>query len=364
MGPRTIALLLAVFLAPAASAWAQQPEAPLFQPPPPQPVGVPPPPHVVVGIGENTGTLFDDPRFDGTGVYHVRLTVPYDLTKGRRSRLAHVDSWLRTARERGLEPLVTFGHSLRRGRHGRWRWRWHVPTVREYRARLREFRARFPWVREYSTWNEANYSRVEPTARHPLLTARLYRELRRQCSDGSCTALAADLLLTRSRRTWRWIRTFRRHAGPGPHIWGLHNYPDVNRLTGRLTRRFLRRVGGTVWFTETGGIVHFGRRWRPSVRRAARAVRYVFRLGRVSRRITRIYIYNWRNQKRNRRWDSSLISRKGATRPAYASLMKALAKPRYRPVPPASATPPEPEPVPQPELLPPPRLEPPQPKGR
>jgi polysaccharide biosynthesis protein PslG len=352
MGSRLIAVLLAAFLAAPASALAQEPTTPLFQPPPSQPVVTPGPPHVDVGIGENTGTFFDDPRFAGTGIRHVRLTVPYDLMKGRRRRIELVDGWLRAARDRGLEPLVTFGHSMRRGRRGRRRWRWHLPKVREYRARVREFRARFPWVREFSTWNEANHKRVEPTGKRPIRTARLYRELRRQCSDGSCTALAADVLLTRSRRTWRWINRFRRHAGPGHHIWGVHNYPDVNRHTGRLTRRFLRRVRGEVWFTETGGIVRFGRRWRPSVRRAARAVRYVFKLARISRRITRIYIYNWRNPRRNRRWDSSLISRKGRQRPAYSSLMKALAKPRFRPLPPPSAGPlepaPEPAPAPQP----------------
>jgi hypothetical protein len=346
MDSRSIALLTGVFLAIAAPASAQ--EVPLFQPPPEQPVEIPGPPHVDVGIGENTGTFFDDPRFAGTGINHVRLTVPYDLMRGSRSRIDMVDSWLRGARDRGLEPLVTFGHSLRRGRHHGKRWRWRVPRVREYRARIREFRARFPWVREFSTWNEANHKRVEPTGKRPVRTASLYRELRRQCSDGSCTAVAVDVLLTRSRRTWRWIRTFRRHAGPGPHIWGIHNYPDVNRHTGRLTRRFLRRVKGEVWFTETGGIVKFGRRWRFSVRRAGRAVRYVFKLARISPRVKRVYVYNWRTPKRNRRWDSSLISRKGKSRPGYRSLMKALGTDRFRPIPPLAPAPLQPEPQPPP----------------
>jgi hypothetical protein len=160
------------------------------------------------------------------------------------------------------------------------------------------------------------------------------------------------VLLTRSRRTWRWIRSFRRHAGPGHHIWGVHNYPEVNRLSGRYTRRFLRTVRGEVWFTETGGIVHFGRRWRFSSRRARRALRYVFRLACISRRITRVYVYNWRNRRRNRRWDSSLISRGGTARPAYRSLMNALTRERFRPPPPPTAPSPGPPPVLKPVPMP------------
>jgi hypothetical protein len=325
--------LVAAFLTVAAPAWGQafgpDPSPNPFEPTPELAPEAPPPPHVDVGIGENTPSLFEDPRFTVTGIHHVRLTVPYDIVKVGGMQLNAADAWLRSARDHSLETLVTFSFSLRRGH----RWRWHLPSVREYRARLREFRAKFPWVREYSTWNEANHKRVQPSGKHPVRTAALYRELRRQCDDGSCRALAADVLLTNSRRTWRWIRTFRRHAGPGPHTWGIHNYPDANRHTRRFTRRFLRTVQGEVWFTETGGIVHFGRRWSRNERRAARAIRWVFRLARLSPRITRVYLYNWRANRRNRRWDSGLISPAGRARGGYLSLIKALGDERFSPLP-------------------------------
>jgi hypothetical protein len=337
MGRTWIGLALAALLATAPGALAQDPapDDPSFDEPPP------PPPHVDVGIGENTPDLFGDPLFVHTGIRFVRLTVPYDVVRAGGAKLAQTDAWLQAARDQGLDPLVSFGFSQRRPHR---RWRWHLPSVREYGARVREFRARYPWVHELTTWNEANHKRVQPTGTRPVRTAALYRELRRQCSDGSCRAVAVDILLTRSRRTWSWIRAFRRHAGPGRHIWGLHNYPDVNRHSSRYTRRFLRMVPGEVWFTETGGIVRFGRSWHRNEGRAARAVRFVFRLAALSPRIKRVYVYNWRASARNRRWDSGLTAPSGLPRPGYFSLVGALSEAEFSPVAPQPAPPPTEDP--------------------
>src|SRR3954465_15669666 len=96
----------------------------------------------------------------------------------------------------------------------------------------------------------------------------------------------------------RWGRPFQRPAPPGPRYWGLHNYIDANRRRTRGTRRMLRAVKGQVWFTETGGIVsRTNRRGIPSperARHAATATRFLFRrLVPLSRRATRVYIYQW-----------------------------------------------------------------------
>jgi hypothetical protein len=323
MGRGSIGLALGALLAVSCPAWAQDP-APDGDPLVPEPA----PPHVEVGIGENTSALFQDERFLQTGIRHVRLTVPYDVVRAGGTKLAQADAWLEQARQLGLDPLVSFGFSTRRPVR---RWRWHLPSVAEYGARVREFRERYPWVHELTTWNEANHKRVQPSGTRPVRTAALYRELRRQCSDGSCQAVAVDVLLTRSRRTWSWIRKFARYAGPGHHIWGLHNYPDVNRHSRRYTRRFLRTVRGEVWFTETGGIVHFGKRWRTDEYRAGSAVRFAFRLAASSPRIKRMYLYNWRQARLNRRWDSGLISTSGQERDGYFELVDALSEDLFRP---------------------------------
>lgn len=299
--------------------------------------------HVTVGIGDNRGSFLNDKRFDALGIHNVRLIVPYDVVRARGWRLRYTDAWLHAARDRGLDVLVSFGFSQRQ------HWRWHLPSTGEYRARVREFMGRYPWIHEYSTWNEANHKRVQPTGMHPTHTAMLYRTLRTLCREPDCTTLAADVLLTGSRRTWRWIRTFRRRAGAGPYIWGVHNYPDANRLSSRETRRFLRAVPGDVWFTETGGIVRFGRTWTPNEGRAARALRQVFRLADLSPRVKRVYLYSWQGTN-DRRWDSGLISPDGRLRAAFHALVEELSLDRFDPKLPTAEIPPSaPEWTPLPE---------------
>lgn len=288
-----------------------------------------PTPHVDVGIGDPSPTFFDDPRFQATGIRHARLIVPYDVVKVGGPALDSTDAWLAAAQRQGVEPLVTFAHA-----DGSRRRRRHLPSVGEYAARIREFRDRYPWVREYATWNEANLPATQPTGRHPRRTAAFYLALRRQCEAAGCRVVAVELLLQRSWKRFRWIRRFRDAAGRGPHVWGIHNYPDVTRLRFLNTGIFLRKVPrDEVWFTETGGIVRFATRWPHDERRAARAVRHVFRLAAVSPRIKRVYLYNW-NATPNPRWDSGFISVDGIERRAFFELLDGLSLERFRPAPP------------------------------
>ena len=104
----------------------------------------------------------------------------------------------------------------------------------------------------------------------------------------------------------------------------------MNRLSGKNTRAFLRRIPGEVWFTETGGIVKFGNRWRRDERRAGQAVRHVFKLAAISPRIKRLYLYNWREVRSNKRWDSALINWDGRPRDGYFALTDALSRDRFR----------------------------------
>jgi hypothetical protein len=113
-------------------------------------------------------------------------------------------------------------------------------------------------------------------------------------------------------------------------IWSLHNYIDANRGRSIGTRKLLRNVTGTIWFTETGGIANRwvnGRRVRPyTVKHAGVATRRVFRLAALSPRIKRVYFYNWTPPAERRpRWDSALIGPGGAPRPAYEVIRRQLA---------------------------------------
>jgi hypothetical protein len=281
-------------------------------------------PHTIVGMGEQNPDMFEDARFHATGIRHARLLVPYDVVKRGGWVLHAADVWLARARRDGIEPLVSFGHAMSEKDQFR------LPSVREYSRRVAEFRARYPWVREFSTWNEANLGSVQPTGRHPRRTAVFYRALKRQCPG--CTVVAVELLLTSNWRMWRWIRAFRQRAGGGRLIFGLHNYPDVTRLRSKATRLFARRVKkAEIWITETGGIVRH-RRFKYSEGRAARVVRHVFRLVSSIPRVKRLYLYNWAYDG-NVRWDSGLISDEGTERMGYYRFLDGLALDRFKPLP-------------------------------
>jgi hypothetical protein len=280
--------------------------------------------HTLVGMGDQSPSMFDDVRFHETGIRHARLLVPWDLIRAGGGPLHAADLWLDAARREGMEPLISFGHSFSKRRQLK------LPSVRQYSAAVRAFRKRYPWVREFSTWNEANLGSTQPTGRYPERTAVFYRTLKKQCRG--CTVVAAELLVTANWRMWRWIRAFRQRAGRGRLIFGLHNYPDVTRLRSRATRMFLRRVKGVeVWITETGGIVRH-RRFAYNEGRAARVVRHVFNMVARLPRVKRLYLYNWRYDG-NLRWDSGLISDQGTERMAYYALLDGLTLDRFKPVP-------------------------------
>ncbi|MDQ3677035.1 MAG: hypothetical protein M3401_09575 [Actinomycetota bacterium] len=271
---------------------------------PPQRAGL------VVGIGEQNAPMFGDPRFRALGVKHVRLVVPYDAAAVRFERdLA--DAWLAAARAAGVEPFITFGHS--RGDPKK------LPTVAEFRAAFRAFRARYPQVRVYAPWNEINHS-SQPTADAPQRAAEYYNVVTAGC-DG-CIVLAGDVLDQAG--MVGYVQRYRRHLDGSPRIWGLHNYADANRFRDSGLRALLAIIPGDIWLTETGGIVRFGRSFPHDERRAARALAFSLRLARRHERVKRIYLYNWTGSKRSDRFDAGLVGPDGKPRPAYDVLRKAL----------------------------------------
>jgi hypothetical protein len=302
-------------------------------------------------MGEQSPDLFEDARFHATGIRNARLLVPWDVIRAGGWPLHAADVWLERARRDGIEPLVSFGHSMSP------KTQLKLPSVRQYAAQFRAFRKRYPWVREFSTWNEANLGSKQPTGRHPRRTAVFYRVLRKHCR--ACTVVAVELLVTSNWRMYRWIRAFRERAGRGRLIFGLHNYPDVTRLRSIRTRNFLRRVkNAEIWITETGGIVRH-RNFDYDESRAERVVRHVFKLVARLPRVKRLYLYNWRYDG-NVRWDSGLIGLEGTERMAYYALLDGLTLDRFKPLPVPIDTPIA-DPLPQPEPAPtePPPAEPP-----
>jgi hypothetical protein len=273
----------------------------------------------LIGLADNRPETLIDKRFQKSGIKRVRVLVPYDDIARGGKRVRYLDAWFETARGYGIEPLVAFYRSSR-NKHA-------LPSVATFRRNFRLFRKRYPWVRYYSTWDEANFPAAQPTGNAPLRTALFYRTLRRECSKGRCSVISVGFRADGSRHSAWWLREFKRHMGRGPHTWGLVSHPDVNRFQSSYTRDFLRHTRGNVWIVEVGAINFFGRGIKPSISRQTKAMRYLMgRYPRVSRRFKRMYVYHWRAARGDRLWDSGLLSVSGKRRPAYRIFFHALGK--------------------------------------
>ncbi|MGH2848862.1 MAG: hypothetical protein ACRDL0_23160, partial [Thermoleophilaceae bacterium] len=273
-----------------------------------------------LGIGEQQAHMFSDPRFAALGLEHVRVVAPYDVVCHPGRHRYYLDVWLAAAERAGARPLVSFSFSWRRGQ------RWKLPSYRKFLRCFRAFRARYPHVRDFNAWNEPNHS-SQPTFRHPKRAAGFYNAVRRACRR--CRVPAGDLL------DWAylgsWLERYRPHLRGRPRLWSMHNYLDVNnprpwRRSG--TRKLLRRIRGRLWITETGGTVHSRRFRGHDERRAARAMRRVFDFARRSRRIRRVYAFQWQASCDRDAWDSAWFRSNGSARPSYRVVAAELARAR------------------------------------
>ena len=267
-----------------------------------------------VGIADQKPAMFSDPRFQELEIKRARYVVPWDVLSERWTR-EELDVWMAEARRAGVTPLLTFGHSRRPGL------RRMLPTPRRLQREFRRLRERFPWAKEWATWNEPNHC-GEPTCKRPDVVARMHDALRRSCS--SCTILAAEVLDMPNMASW--TRRMKAKTKVKPRWWGLHNYIDTNRFRTSGTRALLKATGtGQVWFTETGGVLR-----RQDARNrvtfpggsahAVKALRWLFdRLVPLDeRRITRVYLYHWNASSPQDTWDSALINSEGLSRKALA----------------------------------------------
>jgi hypothetical protein len=269
---------------------------------------------VAVGIADNKSDMFTDARFTGLKVKYGRVMVPYDAMHDYALR-TWLDGWMAGARADGVRPLVTFDRSRKRTSHN--------PSAAQMATSLKDVRKRYPFVKEFATWNEANINK------RPETVARWWTAMRKACP--TCTVLGADLLDRGNVGTWakRFVKAARRT----PKVWGLHNYVDANLGRTSGTRRLLGSVKGAVWFTETGGVVSrnngSGVKFPTGATHAAQATRFVFsKLAKLSPRVQRAYIYHWNTgvgaKDDHRTWDSGLIGPDDRPRPALAVLQGLL----------------------------------------
>ena len=273
---------------------------------------------VVVGIADQKPDMFSDKRFKALKIKHARLAVPWDAMNYGWQR-KEIDAWMFRARLSGVHPLVSFGHSRVHRRV--------LPTPERFRHEFRRFRARYPFVQNFATWNEANHC-GEPVCNRIPLVAAYWRKLRLECP--SCKVLAVELLDMPNMVSW--VKRFRRAAGAEPTVWGLHNYIEANRFKSDRLRSLLRVTKGSIWLTEVGGIVKRRIKKKYTVKaipesaaHAAKVMRFLFDdVVDVSPRITRVYLYHWNASTSFDSWDSALVGPTGRRRPALDTLRDRL----------------------------------------
>lgn len=273
---------------------------------------------LAVGIGEQHPWMFGDPRFRALGIRYARISVAWDVLAHAKQRNA-LFAWLRDAHQDGVAPLIAFEHSWIRGHFRR------LPSAAQLAGVVRALRARYPWLTDFATWNEANYC-GQPTCHSAGLVAAYYNRMRAACR--SCHILAAELLDVPGMIAW--VGRERRAVGHEPEIWGLHNYIGANRLSAASTRALIAATHGQIWFTETGGVVtrhnHSRHDFPESAAHAARVTSFVFdRLVPLSPRIKRVYLYQWgAGTRRTEPWDSGLFDPHDRPRPAFWVLVREL----------------------------------------
>lgn len=276
---------------------------------------------VAIGIADNKPQMFGDARYKQLGIRYARISIAYDALTDPVLR-PQVDAWMQAAQAAGTRPLVTFDRSRRRTSYN--------PSAAQMAKSLKNFRARYPFLKEFATWNEANI------AKRPETVARWWNAMRKACP--TCTVLGADLLDRGNVGTW--AQRFVKAAGRTPKVWGLHNYTDANTLKTTGTRKLLAAVRGAVWFTETGGVVSrnngSGVKFPTSASHAAKATKFVFaKLARLSPRVQRVYLYHWNTGAGDgRTWDSGLIGPDDKGRPALQILAGTLGVKLVDPLPP------------------------------
>ncbi len=287
--------------------------------------------NVAVGVGDQSPRMFDDPKWKALGLKKTRYFIEWNAID-QPVVLTDADRFVDAARANGVKVLMHISTDDINSRPRR-----PLPSVAQYKAKVGALVRRYKprGVTEWGVWNEANH-RSQPTSGNPKRAAQFYKALKGRCSR--CKIVALDVLDQSGveRYIARWMSAAG-SAGRSARVIGIHNYSEVNR---RITaRKASKRYPGTAriikavrkknkkakfWYTETGGVVNFGRDFPCSTSRQANRTKFMFRMIKTyDRDVERLYTYNWFGNACNS-FDAGLVEANGTPRTAYAVFKRGL----------------------------------------
>jgi hypothetical protein len=325
------------------------------------------------GLSDENPATFSDTLFDQLGVHAVRLIVPWDtvysgdtarIYRCKGTSVSHTlkynvdaiqglgsidgalkikdwlkisDDWIRAAKEKGLDVLVSFERTAYGGLYC------YAPTAAEYATAVQMFLDRHPDVDRYTAWNEPNQG-GQPTSSSQMpkkagaeLAGSYWRKLQTLCHSGGRTCIvgagdfADPISLSNSDPTsyyHYYIGGTRSGSKPPPGVWAFHPYQQAaDGKTDRLSKLIsssTRVYGGnkrypSIWISEVGGRVHkYG-----LVDATAHFANALKLFPTLNDRITRFYAYSWKGASY---WDSGLLDyNTGVARKMYTKYKYCIA---------------------------------------
>jgi len=286
--------------------------------------------NVAVGIGDQSARMFADPNYRALGLKKTRYFIHWDAVT-KPDELKKADDFVAAANAAGVRVLMHLSSNNLTARQAK------LPSLALYTAAAQALIERYRpmGVREWGVWNEVNHD-TQPTFRSPKRAAQFFKAFRGLCSG--CRIVALDVLDQKGVESYikKWFAAAG-SAGRSAKVVGIHNYSQVNR---RITeKKASDRYPGTAriikairkknrvakfWYTETGGVVNFGRSLRCNRSRAANRTKFMFDLLKTyDKDVERLYSYNWYGADCNG-FDAGLVERNGTPRPAYAAFKRGL----------------------------------------
>ena len=271
--------------------------------------------------------MFQDPNWQALKLKTTRYFIPWDALK--RTNTYEKDraiTYVTAARAAGVNVLLhvsTDNFALKKAK---------LPSLAAYTAEVKKMVATFRplGVKEWGVWNEANHA-SQPTYKDPKRAAQFFRAM--YTAVGSKDKIVALDVLDQGgvekyqQRFYAALTpTYRKRA----KIVGIHNYGDVNRNRTKFTASIIktsRKYNKTskFWFTETGGLVEFGKSFKCSYPRAASRVKNVFSLAKKykSQGVEQVLLYNWFGEGCGKgRFDAGIVGPDGQTRATCRELVK------------------------------------------